>query len=232
MANIEATKQRARKAAESLGHFPGRFQRRVMAASGTLMYCVTWCEACTLAIFAYPNGSIDGTPTQKQCSKAEVKQTKETEIKTDTQELESLRVSIARVAQNLRIQSIILPVLKYYDIGELSKLAREQNRGWNALCGSIIGGIERYRDNDLHAFKRSVSLAMEYLSDNIHTLKDVESVLLIVGSIVPKRSGLHYAHALHAFDEPGDAASKIKAHLALVMKWIEAEERGLNDKTE
>jgi hypothetical protein len=48
-------------------------------------------------------------------------------------ELESLRVSVARVAQSLQVDNYLHVTDKGY--GALCALAKEQERGWNDLAG-------------------------------------------------------------------------------------------------
>jgi hypothetical protein len=56
--------------------------------------------------------------------------------RTPRSELTSLRVSIARIAQAIGVQTEDLLVLnKSYD--ELCKMAKKNERGWNILCGEI-----------------------------------------------------------------------------------------------
>ena len=60
--------------------------------------------------------------------------------RTDRQELEILRVSLARIAQAVGVETEQLPVLdKSYN--ELAPMAREEDRGWNALAGLVAHTI-------------------------------------------------------------------------------------------
>jgi hypothetical protein len=63
--------------------------------------------------------------------------------RTDRQELEILRVSLARVAQAMG-DGIAREIpgcdgRSDLGIGELSRLARERDRGWNRLCAVLVG---------------------------------------------------------------------------------------------
>jgi hypothetical protein len=57
-------------------------------------------------------------------------------VRTDRQELEILRVSIARVAQAIGVETTELPVIDK-SFNELSEMAK-QDRGWNRLCAAIV----------------------------------------------------------------------------------------------
>jgi hypothetical protein len=59
---------------------------------------------------------------------------------TDRTELESLRLSVARVAQELGIEHEIPGY--HADVDTLA-LPRTHERGWNRLCACIIDAIER-----------------------------------------------------------------------------------------
>lgn len=68
-------------------------------------------------------------------------------MKTDREELVTLRISIARVAQVLgRIDSSVY--LKVEDLGfsELHALASTRDRGWNDLCAYMVERAEELRD--------------------------------------------------------------------------------------
>jgi hypothetical protein len=66
-------------------------------------------------------------------------------MRTPTQELKDLRVSLARVAQAAGVETKKLPVLnKAYE--ELCDLA-EQDRGWNGLAARIVDRVLRQQDN-------------------------------------------------------------------------------------
>lgn len=72
-------------------------------------------------------------------------------MRTDREELEGLRVSLARAAQAAGVQTDDKPVLDKSSYNELCEMAKE-DRGWNALAGLIceeIGWIkhelERYQ---------------------------------------------------------------------------------------
>jgi hypothetical protein len=61
------------------------------------------------------------------------------------QELEVLRVSLARIAQATGVETERLPVLnKAYE--ELCDLAK-QDRGWNGLAARIVDRVLRQQDN-------------------------------------------------------------------------------------
>jgi hypothetical protein len=60
--------------------------------------------------------------------------------RTDRQELESLRRSMARVAQALEIETNQLPVL--HDDADVLGWARERERGWNRLAAACFGKAE------------------------------------------------------------------------------------------
>lgn len=62
--------------------------------------------------------------------------------RTPAEELEILRISVARVAQVLCVETKTLPVLGKPSYNELLELARKP-RGWNALCATICEEYER-----------------------------------------------------------------------------------------
>lgn len=65
-------------------------------------------------------------------------------MRTPQQELEILRVALARVAQAAGVETERLPVLeKAYN--ELCDLAK-QDRGWNGLAATIVDRILRQSD--------------------------------------------------------------------------------------
>lgn len=72
--------------------------------------------------------------------------------RTDREELEILRVSLARVAQVAGVQTDDKPVLDRSSFNELCEMAK-QDRGWNALAGLVCEEagwlkheLERYRN--------------------------------------------------------------------------------------
>lgn len=147
----------------------------------------------------------------------------------DRKELEKLRVSLARIAQALSVQSIILPVLVRKDFGAISKLARDQNRGWNALSACVLNKLKRMSENNLYAVRAVSDLAIEYLNDNTRTLKDVEDLLLSVSAIIPNGARKTYQHAVFALSQPpDDAYADAKVHLKSVRQWAEDALGGLN----
>jgi len=72
-------------------------------------------------------------------------------MRTSQEELEILRVALARVAQVVGVQTDDKPVLDRSSFNELCEMARE-SRGWNNLAGLLCEEIgylkqvlERYR---------------------------------------------------------------------------------------
>jgi len=61
-------------------------------------------------------------------------------------ELHTLRVTVARIAQSLGLEDEIPGVteddLRHLPFERLVECAKENDRGWNALCTSIIETIE------------------------------------------------------------------------------------------
>jgi hypothetical protein len=65
-------------------------------------------------------------------------------MRTPTQELEILRVSLARIAQAGGVETVRLPVLnKCYE--DLCALAT-QDRGWNGLAARVVERIHQLSD--------------------------------------------------------------------------------------
>ena len=61
-------------------------------------------------------------------------------------ELEKLRVGIARLAQTLDFPLTEIPGMpESWFYGDLCKVARENERGWNKLLACICDEIERVR---------------------------------------------------------------------------------------
>lgn len=63
----------------------------------------------------------------------------------DSEELQKLRVSIARIAQSLGVESSALPVLNKPFNG-LRELSIQHDRGWNNLACSCLDVIHDQRD--------------------------------------------------------------------------------------
>lgn len=55
--------------------------------------------------------------------------------------LVNLRVSVARLAQQLKVETDTLPVLDA-SFAELCVMARDQDRGWNTLIGLCMDNVE------------------------------------------------------------------------------------------
>lgn len=72
-------------------------------------------------------------------------------MRTPQEELEILRVSLARVAQVVGVETDDKPVLQKASFNELCEMAREP-RGWNNLAGLLCGEIE-YLKRDLEYYK-------------------------------------------------------------------------------
>lgn len=147
--------------------------------------------------------------------------------RTDRQELAILRQSIARIAQRVNAQSIVLPVVSKPDNKSLDELSRTQDRGWNALCASILNNMDRDAANLRASLRNVINLALEYIAGNTHTMKDVENLLLSISSIVPKRARLHYQYAISEISE-GYGETTASHHLRLVLLWIDSEDAGIN----
>ena len=92
-------------------------------------------------------------------------------MRTDRTELEVLRLSVARIAQ--AVGGLCLPEtpmrpavpLDGLPFERLLSLA-ERDAGWNALCGAIIGEIERMKPYDDYPDPSDVE-EMKYYAENI-----------------------------------------------------------------
>jgi len=62
-------------------------------------------------------------------------------MRTDREELEGLRVSLARVAQAVGVQTDDKPVLDKSSFNEIREMAMVGDRGWNALAGLVCEEI-------------------------------------------------------------------------------------------
>jgi hypothetical protein len=60
----------------------------------------------------------------------------------DRDELERLRVCLARVAQAAGLDSEI-PGRPEGDFTSLCRVAREHERGWNRLCGFLVDAVQK-----------------------------------------------------------------------------------------
>jgi len=58
-------------------------------------------------------------------------------MRTAREELEGLRVSLARVAQAVGVQTDDLPVLDKSSYNEIREMAMVKDRGWNALAATV-----------------------------------------------------------------------------------------------
>jgi hypothetical protein len=68
-------------------------------------------------------------------------------MQTDRKELETLRVSVARIAQVVGVDTGLQVKDKGY--AELNALAVTQERGWNHLANMITTEIEQMKSNEL-----------------------------------------------------------------------------------
>jgi hypothetical protein len=146
--------------------------------------------------------------------------------KVDRKELETLRLSLARIAQMLGVQTISLPVLTRPDLASIEKLAREQDRGWNALAGAVSGRIELIASNNLYATRAILTRAVQWLADNTYSIVDVESALTAVSPIVPRVCRDYYQKAVSELSN-GDACIA-KFCLELAKKQVEEAIKGFN----
>lgn len=74
-------------------------------------------------------------------------------------QLEALRVSVARIAQTIQVQTDQLPVLNK-EFNELCVLSETKERGWNDLAGLVVDTIQD-RQADLDAQRQSTAAASQ-----------------------------------------------------------------------
>ena len=67
-------------------------------------------------------------------------------MQTDRKELETLRVSLARIAQVLGVDTSL--VVKDKNYAELHALAVTEEHGWNHLANMIVAEIEQMQGNE------------------------------------------------------------------------------------
>jgi Tfp pilus assembly protein PilO len=58
----------------------------------------------------------------------------------DRHDLEALRMSVARLAQILQVQTEQLPVLEVHSVDDLATLCME-NKGWNTLVAECMDAV-------------------------------------------------------------------------------------------
>lgn len=100
------------------------------------------------------------------------------DTRSDRKELELLRISLARIAQMLGVQTILLPVLARADISNITTMARTRGRGWNSLAGAIVGRIEQNAYSEQSAISAALDAVIGHLQNN-----DTHTAGAILGAV-------------------------------------------------
>ena len=94
-------------------------------------------------------------------------------MQTDRKELTTLRVSVARIAQVIGVDTSLGVKDKSYS--ELHALAVTKERGWNHLANMIVAEIEQMQGNERFA-DESYAWVAEQLKDARSALNKIETI--------------------------------------------------------
>jgi len=94
-------------------------------------------------------------------------------MQTDRKELTTLRVSVARIAQVIGVDTSLGVKDKSYS--ELHALAVTKERGWNHLANMIVAEIEQMQGNERFA-DESYAWVAKQLKDARNALNQIETI--------------------------------------------------------
>jgi hypothetical protein len=94
-------------------------------------------------------------------------------MQTDRKELTTLRVSVARIAQVLGVDTSL--GVKDRSYSELHALAVTKERGWNHLANMIVAEIEQMQGNERFS-DESYKWVAEQLKDARSALNKIETI--------------------------------------------------------
>jgi len=94
-------------------------------------------------------------------------------MQTDRKELTTLRVSVARIAQVIGVDTSLGVKDKSYS--ELHALAVTKERGWNHLANMIVAEIEQMQGNERFS-DESYKWVAEQLKDARNALNQIETI--------------------------------------------------------